>query len=92
MSAGVSLVEMSQVGLLEVQKFQNLAVHVPKYENSFFGCFCVCLAWKTKCPRVIGLPMGDAHLSMSTPSAFCFKCSIRTHGVGKAQFSCHIEL
>ena len=61
------------------------------FSSQFF--LGVCGVWKTKYPRVIELPMGDAHVSMSTPTAFCFMCSIRTHGVGKAQFSCfHVIL
>ena len=77
---------MSQVGLLEVQKFQNLAVHVRKnkrvFDFSSYLFFRVCGVWKTKCPRVIDFPMGDAHLSLSTPTALGFKCYIRTDGVG----------
>ena len=66
--AGVSLVKMSQVGLLEVQTFQNLAVPGPKmriFDFSsllFFLCVCVCGGLKTKYPRVVDLPMGDAHV------------------------------
>ena len=42
----------------------------------FFFCVCVCGVWKTKYPKVIDFPIGDAHLSMSTPTALGFKCSI----------------
>ena len=97
--AGVSLVKMSQVGLLEVQTFQNLAVPGPKmriFDFSsllFFFCVCVCVCvWGVE-DKISESGWSSNGWCPCPPQLQHFVCSMRTHGVGKAQFSCfHVIL